>query len=201
MNYILCAVLGYCLGCFSTAYFMGRIHGFDIRDKGSGNAGASNVQIALGWKAGVITALVDILKGFAAAMIAEKLFPDMSLAPYIAGSMAVIGHIFPFYLGFKGGKGYATYVGMIFGLDWRLGIACVIWGVIITLVTGYTFFGTLTTVILVPICLWILKAETAAIILLAVLGVLMFYKHKINIQRLIRHEEISLWNSVKHRVK
>ena len=200
METVLCGILGYLFGCFSTSYFIAKAKGFDIHEKGSGNAGASNVMISLGWKYGILTALIDILKGFLAVTAARKLYPANVSAPFIAGCFAVLGHIFPFYLKFKGGKGYATYTGMILALNWKLAVGLMLWGVAVTLVTDYIAIATISTCILVPVYFALQKTDALSLLLLTITSLIMIYKHKINIIRLIHHEEIGLRNNKKHRV-
>ncbi len=201
MNYIISAVLGYLIGSVSFSYIISKLHGFDIRSKGSGNAGASNITVTLGWKFGVLTALLDIFKGYAAFKLAQMLFPGLELAPYVAGCCAVLGHIFPFYMNFRGGKGFATYTGMIMAIDWRIVIAIVVVSVIITLVTNYIALATLTTAIGCPIYFWLAHYDLRIVGMFVILMIVMIYKHWINIQRIIKGEEIGLRKMKDHRVE
>ena len=105
MNYLLAVILGYLLGCSSMAYYIGKIQKTDIRTAGSGNLGASNTTVLFGWGAGVAVALHDIGKAILAVLAAKWLFPGLEYAGAAAGVACVLGHIFPFYLGFRGGKG------------------------------------------------------------------------------------------------
>ncbi len=195
MNYLFCIIIGYCFGCINFAYIIGKLKGFDIREKGSGNAGASNITISLGWGFGVLTAILDILKGFLAVTVCRTLFPEMTEAPFIGGAFAVIGHIFPFYMNFKGGKGFASYMGMLLALDWRLALAMAILTVVITLVTNYIIVATISVSVLTPAYYIYMKEELIPILILVGLMILIIYKHKINIQRIINHEEIGLRES------
>ena len=190
--YILTILIGYGLGCFNTAYFISRAKGFDIRDTGTGNAGASNVKLALGWKLGVITALLDILKATAAVFICTYLFPGNDIIPFLAGAMAVIGHIFPFYLHFRGGKGYASYFGMILAINWKLALALAVLGVLVTLISNYIALATLSTTVVTPIYYFWLHVSIYILVILLILMVIMFYKHRANLIRIYRHEEVGL---------
>ncbi len=192
MKEIVCILIGYFLGCINMAFIVGKLNGFDIRERGSGNAGASNVKIALGWKAGVFTALFDILKSFAAVMVCRLLFPDFELGPYIAGAMAVIGHIFPFYMKFKGGKGYAAYMGLLLAINWKLALALIVWGVLVTLITNYIALATISTSMIVPAYCYLMKRPLEVILIFVGLMIIIIYKHKINIVRIWKHEEIGL---------
>ena len=115
---IIALAIGYCFGIFQTGYFYGKSKGIDIRNEGSGNAGATNSLRVLGWKAGFITFLGDLLKAILAVVIVYFIFRNtyaeqIRLLEIYAGFGAVIGHNFPFYLNFKGGKGIASTSGMI----------------------------------------------------------------------------------------
>ena len=112
MRYILPVLLGYLLGCSHMAYYIGKLKKLDIRSAGSGNLGASNATVLFGWGSGVLVAVHDIGKAFAAVLLAKWLFPDLEYAGAAAGVACVLGHIFPFYLEFKGGKGLASYYGV-----------------------------------------------------------------------------------------
>jgi len=120
---IIAILIGYAFGCIQSAYFFSKIVGkMDIREHGSGNAGASNITTIMGVKFGFIVGLVDVLKGIFAVLVVKWIYPDSPDLAYLSGIMAILGHIFPFYLKFRGGKGVATLVGMMFGLNWKLGI-------------------------------------------------------------------------------
>ena len=200
MEYLVCALIGYAFGCVNFAYIIGKLKGFDIRDKGSGNAGASNITISLGWGYGVLTGLMDILKSFAAAMICRHLYPDLPVAPFLAGACAVMGHIFPFYMKFKGGKGFASYLGMMLACNWKLCLVLCIVTVIVTLVTNYIAVATLLVVLITPIYYIYIGADPLIIAVLVVVTVVIFYKHRINIKRIINGEAIKLRDSNTHRV-
>ncbi|MBR2671768.1 MAG: glycerol-3-phosphate acyltransferase [Oscillospiraceae bacterium] len=200
MQYVYCVLIGYFFGCLSPAYLIGRMHGVDIREQNSGNAGASNVAVTFGWPQAILTAVIDIGKAFAASYLCAKLFPGIEIAPFLGGACAVIGHIFPFYLKFKGGKGYASYFGMVLSVNWKLALFLVVLGVVVTLVTNYIALATISTTIVTPA--WIYYKEPSLLILgiLLILMAVIIYKHKINIIRIIKKEEIGLRDSNKHRI-
>ena len=123
MERVYCLLIGYVFGLFQTAYIYGKLHGIDIRQYGSGNAGTTNTLRVLGKKAGVIVLLGDILKCILAVTVSRILFgyanPEMSyLYAMYAAAGAILGHNFPFYLKFKGGKGIATTAGLIISFHW-----------------------------------------------------------------------------------
>ncbi len=196
MEILYCAVIGYLLGCLNFGYLIGRMHGIDIREQGSGNAGASNAVITLGKRAGVITGILDILKGFLAVFVCRRFFTT-PYAPYIGGVSAVIGHIFPFYMHFRGGKGFASYIGMTLALNWHLGLAIMAMTIVVTLVTDYISLATLATSLIVPVWLYLNGAELTVLGMYAVLAGIIFWKHRINLQRIRNHEEIGFWSTAR----
>ena len=120
MKVVLLALICYLIGCINPAYIIGKIKGFDIRQKGSMNAGASNVVINVGKRAGVATALFDILKAFFCVKMSGVLLGDMPTAVVFCSVCCVLGHIFPFYLKFKGGKGFASLGGLVLGFNFKV---------------------------------------------------------------------------------
>ena len=139
MERLLCLVVGYCFGLIQTSYIIGRIKGIDIRKKGSGNAGTTNAIRTMGWKNGLITMAIEVMKCIAAVLIMRYVFRAsdivLLLGLYTAAGV-VLGHDFPCYLGFKGGKGIAATAGMIIAFgDYRLiilGIVCFFAPVLVT---------------------------------------------------------------------
>lgn len=106
---ILCLFLGYGLGSFSPSYLIGKLRGYDVRKSGSGNAGASNTVILVGKAVGFLVAILDILKASCAWWLCAALFPELRLAGILGGVAAILGHMFPIWLHFKGGKGLAAW--------------------------------------------------------------------------------------------
>lgn len=203
MKYLIVILIGYLLGCSSMSYYLSKLNNINFSNKGSGNLGASNTVILLGWKAGILVALHDALKAFLAVIIARYLFVDVNYIGALAGIAAVIGHIFPFYLKFKGGKGFASYIGMTIALDWKFAIALLIFGIIITLITDYIVTATFTTVIAVPTYFYIIHLNFIAACILLVGTIIIVYKHRENITRLRNGTEIGVRSAAKgeNRVK
>ncbi len=195
MRYILCFLIGYILGTVNYAYIIGKMQGFDIRTKGSTNAGASNATITMGWKIGVIVGLCDILKAFISVIIAKFIFPELEFAGVIAGVSCILGHIFPFYLKFRGGKGFASYLGMILAMDWRFFLIIGVSIIIITVVTDYIALATLTTVVVYPLYLISTKIEIIVLLIVTVASIVMIFKHISNIKKIISGQEIGLRSS------
>lgn len=194
MNYIICILIGYILGNINAAYIISKLKGFDIRTKGSKNAGASNATIIMGWRIGIIVAIVDILKSFLAVFIVKSLFPNLELAAIIAGTSCVIGHIFPMHMRFRGGKGLASYIGMILAIDWRVFIVVGLVIIFVTVISNYIALATLTTVTIYPIYLYFIKEDIISLILLVIVAIIMYYKHISNIKRIISGKEVGLRN-------
>lgn len=201
LYYLIIAMMGYLFGCSNLAFFMGKARGFDIRSFGSNNAGASNATVTMGLKVGILVGLHDVLKSFLAAFLAATLFPAVPAAAAVAGTTAVIGHIFPFYLGFQGGKGFASFVGMILALDWRFFLAIVVIVALITLISDYIVPGTLTTIISFPVYLAIRHIGIPIIILVCIASLIILLKHWVNIKRLITGEEIGLRRAISKKDK
>ena len=190
---IITILIGYAFGCIQSAYLISKMVGkMDIREHGSGNAGASNITAIMGWKYGFIVASVDVLKGILAVLVVKWIFPNSPDLAYLSGMMAIIGHIFPFYLKFRGGKGVATLVGMMFGLNWKLGTLFLLLVVVPGLLADYIVIGSFTTFTTLPIVTYILGYPIIFTLMSACLTVLVFYLHRANIQRIMDKEEVKI---------
>ena len=197
---IIAILIGYALGSIQPAYFLSKMVGkMDIREHGSGNAGASNITAIMGWKYGFIVAFVDVLKGILAVFVARWIFPDSPDLAYLSGIMAIIGHIFPFYLKFRGGKGVATLLGMMFGLNWKLGIFFSLLVVLTALLADYIVIGSFTTFITLPIVTYMSGYPIVFTLMSICLTILVFYLHRGNIQRIINKEELKISTVIKRR--
>ena len=184
--------MGYLFGCSNLAFFLGKARGFDIRTYGSNNAGASNATVTMGLKIGILVGLHDVAKSCAAAFLAVFLFPAIPGAAAVAGASAVIGHIFPFYLGFQGGKGFASFIGMILALDWKFFLIIVLAVFLITIISDYIVLGTLTTIVSFPVYLFITHVGSIIICAVCCASLVIFVKHFINLKRIFTGEEIGL---------
>lgn len=203
MGYIIVLLIGYLIGSSSMSYYLGRLKNINVSKNGSGNLGASNMVVIMGWKAGIIVALHDILKAYIAIILVRYLFTDLPYVSELAGVACVIGHIFPFYLKFKGGKGLASYIGMTIALDWKFAIAVIVLCAILTLITDYVVSATFTTIIAVPAYIGLFYNNIIAFCILSVATLVMLYKHVENIKRLRNGTEIGLRsaNKGKYRVE
>lgn len=158
----------------------------DVRAQGSGNIGATNVLRAGGKKLGAATLLLDLLKGLAGVLIARFAFGEETV-PYAAVA-AVLGHCFPVWLGFRGGKGVATNAGVAFGLGWMLGAVYAIAWLGVLAVTRISSLAGMTAVVVTAVAAWF-AGEMEAFIALAVIAVLVLWLHRANIGRLLKGEE------------
>ena len=189
-------LIGYLLGCFQTSYFISKmVSQKDIREIGSGNAGASNVTSELGWKYGILTGFADVLKAYIPTQIVLYIFPG-AYQPLdliaLAGTGAVVGHIYPFFLDFRGGKGVACYIGMLLAIDWQIGIAIIIGLILLTIITDYVAVGSIFLYIIIPILAYYSKYSKVVVGCAVVLLVVGMIKHWINVQRILSGSETGL---------
>lgn len=199
MERLICLLIGYGFGLFQTGYIYGRMHNVDIRKVGSGNAGSTNALRTMGIKAGIITLLGDCFKCVAAVLVVRGIYAGshadiLPLLSLYAGFGAVMGHNYPFYLGFKGGKGIAATAGMILATDLRMAGLCLIVFIVIVGVTRFVSLGSLTVTVLFVVQLVIAGQigqfgltqvqlfEMYGIGLLFMLSA--FFQHRANIKRL-----------------
>ena len=202
LRIVLCLIFGYLFGCFSTGYFVGKMNKVDIRKYGSGNIGTTNALRTLGAKAGAVTLIGDVIKAVAAILMVKfVLFPgheSLDLLSMYTGLGVVIGHNYPFWLHFKGGKGMAATGGVMAALDpWIIPIGLPLF-VISIAVTRYVSVGSLVVALLFPI--WIAIRHPGDIHMLIVALVFMalaIFRHRANIKRLLNGTE----NKLGHRVK
>lgn len=190
MEYFITAVISYLIGNFNLAHILAKKRGFDIRSRGSHNPGASNAFITMGKKIGVLVGACDIAKGALAVFIASRLFPDVTNIKVIAGVSCVLGHMFPIFMKFRGGKGFASFLGMTLVISWKYFIAIGIAIIIITLVTDYIVLGTMTTVISFPIFQFFVHAGFTAVMIISIASIAIIIKHIGNLKRIAKGEEI-----------
>jgi glycerol-3-phosphate acyltransferase PlsY len=192
--YILFPVIGYLVGAIPFGLIISKMVGVDVRTQGSRNIGATNVNRVLGKKLGFITLVCDCLKGllpmyFAALILSESETKELIVA--LTGVMAVFGHMFSIYLGFRGGKGVATGMGVLLYLSFpAIAISLVVFVATVTL-TGFVSAGSLLASGLIPLWLYLLGASKVTIATAAGVAVLIWLKHHENINRLIHGQEKS----------
>ena len=190
MQYILAILLGYILGSSNMATYIAAAKKVDLSASGSGNPGASNAVILMGWGAGVLVAVHDIGKSALAVILARLLFPGLPLIGAAAGVASVLGHIYPFWMKFKGGKGFASYLGMTIALHWKFAIAVLLLVVVVTLITDYIVAATTTTIVIVPIGLGLLSGSWLLPLVLLIASAVIAWKHKDNYVRMYNGTEI-----------
>ena len=202
---IICLAIGYMFGLFQTAYIIGKLHHTDIREHGSGNAGTTNVLRTFGKRAGALTLLGDVLKCFLAMLLVSKVFADkygeiLPLLTAYAGFGCILGHNFPFYMGFRGGKGIGSSAGLILFLDWKIFLVSVVMvfgGVLAA--THYVSLGSLSAYTVGLICV-IIHGQMGAYgmdqphllelyAVIAAMTALAYYRHRSNIKRLLSGTE------------
>ena len=203
-------VTGYFMGNLMASYLITKwVMGFDIREHGTGNAGGSNSFLIMGWKNGLIVGIVDILKAFLAIYIIKILYTghsDLSMLMVISGCMAVIGHIFPFFMSFKGGKGMACFMGMCLGLNPLIGLYCILFVTLTTIVTDYVAVGSIVAYIALPIFLAIAPEvvfgypETyniCTVTIAFITSIVGIWKHRGNIKNILNRKEKGLREVIK----
>ena len=207
---ILLLIIGYFIGNIETGYIFGKIHKMDIRNYGSGNAGATNTLRVLGAKAGLVVFLGDFCKSLIPCLVVRFIFRDNVSLSYIymlyIGLGVVLGHNFPFYLGFKGGKGVASTAGIIMALDIRIAVVCLIVFIITVAITRYVSLGSIfVMIILIGMSHFLVKfsygfGEGASPmefrLLTAAVGLLSIFMHRANIKRLLSGTENKIGKKV-----
>lgn len=196
MGYLLAALGAYLLGCSNMALYISKLKKIDIQRNGTGNLGASNATILLGWGAGVAVAIHDMGKAVLAVFLAQLLFPELENIRAVVGVACVLGHMFPFYLKFRGGKGFASYLGMTLAINWKFALAVLALVVIVTLVTDYIVVGTVTTILSVPVYMGFTLGWAFAGILFLATGAIL-WKHRENLVRIFRGTELGLRSAIR----
>jgi len=194
-NIILFAGLAYLIGSFSTAIITCKIMGLeDPRKTGSNNPGATNVLRHGGKKAAIITLFGDMLKGLIPVLAAIQLqIGPVGIA--LVGLFALLGHVFPIYYGFKGGKGVATYYGVIFGMNWLAGLAAAAIWLIVAALLKISSLSALVSIFAIPFILWYFSQSVELTSAVALMSILVFWRHKENIKSLLQGSEVKIGKS------
>ncbi|GAA0100047.1 glycerol-3-phosphate 1-O-acyltransferase PlsY [Paraclostridium bifermentans] len=193
INYLIIILVSYFIGSISTSYIIAkRMMGVDIRTQGSGNAGSTNVLRTLGKKAGILTFVGDLLKGVVAVLIAKVIatiaHTDVATASYIAVVFVVIGHNWPIYLGFRGGKGVATSLGAMIAVNPVIALSCFAFFILIVYVTKYVSLGSVLGICTSPIIMFFIGNYKGLAVTLF-LSASVIFKHRENIKRLLNGTE------------
>ncbi|MBR4012858.1 MAG: glycerol-3-phosphate 1-O-acyltransferase PlsY [Clostridia bacterium] len=200
MKYLISILIGYLIGTINPAYIISKIRGFDIRKKGSGNAGASNALIVLGKTIGIFCALFDIAKTCFVIWLTGFLFNKTALIFAVTAVACILGHIFPFYMKFKGGKGLACLGGTILMYDWRVFLFMLAGELVVVLMTNYICFVPMSASIVFALIFGILEKEIIGAALFLLTSIVILWKHRLNIQRIRNGTEMHfsyLWNKDK----
>ena len=198
-TYFIVAIIAYCLGSISFSVLISKkMAGFDVREKGSKNAGSTNVLRTVGKRAAAITLICDILKGVVAVLIAVLLGniiegTDKALLVQIAGLLAVLGHTFPVFFKFKGGKGVATALGVLFVANWQIALICLVFALLLMVITKMVSVGSLGAAVLFPVLTMFIGqnyiVEGSYLIFGILMALVVIYNHRANLKRLANGTE------------
>ena len=199
---IVSAIIAYLIGSVNSAVIISKkLAGFDVREKGSGNAGSTNMLRSVGRNAAALTLLCDVLKGVVAVLVAViigKIFKlDASVLAQVAAVAVIVGHTYPIFFGFKGGKGIATSLGVLLIINWNIGLVCLVFALAIMAFTRIVSLGSILAAILFPI-LVIFMPSTAYIakgnyvFFALAIAALVIFNHRTNVERLLKGKENKL---------
>lgn len=193
------AIIAYLIGSVNFSVILSKkMAGFDVRDKGSGNAGTTNMLRSVGKKAAAITLICDILKGVVAILIAiafGKIFKDANsaLLVQIAGVAVILGHTFPIFFKFKGGKGVATSLGVLIMSNWQIGLICLVFALILILLTQMVSVGSIAAAVLYPVLTLFIPQNYIVpgnyLIYSIILAIIIIFNHRENVKRLLSGTE------------
>ncbi len=198
---IVTAIIAYLIGSINFSVIISKkMAGFDVREKGSGNAGTTNMLRSVGKKGAAITLICDILKGVVAILIAMLIgwafkVENQSLLVQIAGIAVVIGHTFPIFFGFKGGKGVATSLGILIMTNWQIGLICLVFGVVLIALTRMVSLGSCTAAVLFPVLTlfisenYIVSQGSGYFVYSVILAIIVLFNHRSNIKRILSGTE------------
>lgn len=199
--YIIVTIIAYLLGSISFSVIISKkMAGFDVREKGSGNAGTTNVLRTVGKKASIITLVCDVLKGVVAILVAYvvglimKDGIDKALLIQLAGIAVILGHTFPIFFGFKGGKGIATALGVLMITNWNIGLICLVFALVLMILTRMVSLGSIAAAILFPVLITFMPhtaylVDGNYIIYSILLAILVVFNHRANVKRLLNGTE------------
>ena len=202
LKYILVVIIAYLLGSISFSVIISKkLAGFDVREKGSGNAGSTNVLRTVGKKGAILTLICDCLKGVIAVLIAYIVSKttqntDGALLVQLAGLAVVLGHTFPIFFNFKGGKGVATSLGVLLIINWQIGLICLVFALLLMALTRFVSLGSVSAAILFPVLTIFIHShyivDGSYIIFALLLGTFVVFNHRANVKRLLEGKENKL---------
>jgi acyl phosphate:glycerol-3-phosphate acyltransferase len=186
-------VIGYLLGSISFSFLIGKLgKGIDIREHGSGNAGATNTLRVLGKRAAISVLLLDVLKGVLAVWIGKWLAPDIEWVPILSGLASIIGHNWPIFFGFRGGKGIATTIGVVATLCFLPALIAGLIAILSIVFTRYVSLGSLIFTVLLPVMVWWMDRGEYILIASVAIMIFAFVRHRSNIVKLAQGRENKL---------
>lgn len=192
MNAVLCLLYGYFIGTINPAFIFGKLRGMDVRDGGSGNAGATNATLLMGKAVGFLCAALDIAKAFIACKSAVVLFPALASACVVAGCGCILGHIFPIWMGFAGGKGLACLGGMLLAYNWKLLCLLLLGELILISIINYICLVAITGSAAFTAVYFFHAGDLLGTALLALVAVVIFCKHIPNLKRIADGSELKI---------
>ena len=192
MEWILCLLIGYSLGCLHPAALLGKLKNVDLKQVGTKNLGATNTMLNLGKLSGAIVMVADIAKSYIACKIAKHLFPLLSAAGLLAGFAAIVGHCFPFYLNFDGGKGLAAFAGLVLAHDPVIFLILAVIAIAAILIVNYGVAMPFSAGVLFPVLSWLRSKSIVLTVLSLASSLLLLVKHWPNIQRARAGNEIKV---------
>jgi glycerol-3-phosphate acyltransferase PlsY len=202
IDILLCILIGYALGCISPSVIISKILHRNLKEEGTGNYGATNVTMVLGRGFGAFVMLFDIAKGAFAYLVASWIFTDFAYAGLVSGLAAVLGHCYPFYIKFKGGKGLAAYGGVILAYDPLLFAIVLACAMVLMLIVNYSFIFPYSGSFLVCVLATIKTKDPIIFILLAVMAAVIMTKHFSNMKKALKSSDIGVRDYiVKHIIK
>ena len=196
-------MLGYLFGCIQTSYFLGKFKfGVDVKEQGSKNAGASNSVLLFGWGFGILVGFIDMLKAYLPMLIISSIYTesqDIFFLVSLAGGGAILGHIFPFFMNFDGGKGMACYLGMLFYFGFSFGLIICGLAAILLMITNYVAAATIIILIAVPLFFQFFCSDVSLIFILSMwcLSIIIIVKHRENIFKIFKGTETTFWSVFK----
>ena len=208
LAYIVIAIIAYLIGSVNFSIIISKkMEGFDVREKGSGNSGTTNMLRSVGKKAAAITLICDILKGVISIVIAIIMGNiiknlDRELLLQIAGISVVLGHTFPIFFGFKGGKGVATSLGVLLMSNWQIGLICLVFALVLMALTKMVSLGSCGAAVLFPVLTLFINEHYTVLtegkngnvyfIYSVILAIIVLYNHRSNIKRILNGTENKL---------
>lgn len=201
MRYIVSIIIGYLLGALSPAALFGKLKNVDLKKEGSKNLGASNAWITLGKKYFFVIMVLDIGKSWLAAQIAWMLFPQIPEIGYVASLGAILGHIFPFYLKFKGGKGLAAFGGMVCSFNFWLLVFYLIFGFGLTQIFNHSWVMPFMTALSFPFVVWFKTKDVAITVVVVIASVIILIMHWGNMIKAFKGTDFSARQLVSDRMK